>query len=201
MDNCYSQCYYCSGTGDVGPSDEVYSLNLRDSLSKQISSTSKARKSSSLESKDSYFQKELEIAIDEVKVGKLQKGICRLTNVAYQVRPPDKLYYSANIWLVRAYKDSGQLPEAIRLCRQLATNPYLRIQVWTQKAFPVLQQLLLSSNSKALKSSSKLDNSSTIISFTEKEDYEDTCPGCNDCGGGYDYHGGYPLDKCPICGL
>ncbi|ESA37530.1 hypothetical protein N836_36530 [Leptolyngbya sp. Heron Island J] len=82
----------------------------------------------------------LEAAIDAVRVGQFQEGIIGLKYVASQVRPPDKLYYSANIWLVRAYKESGQLPAAIKLCRQLATSSHPRVQVWAQQALPVLRQ-------------------------------------------------------------
>ncbi|EKV02531.1 hypothetical protein Lepto7375DRAFT_4768 [Leptolyngbya sp. PCC 7375] len=85
-------------------------------------------------------QEILEAAIDAVRVGQFQAGISGLRHVASQVRPPDKLYYSANIWLVRAYKESGQLPQAIRLCRQLATSSHPRVQVWAQQALPVLRQ-------------------------------------------------------------
>lgn len=85
-------------------------------------------------------QEILESAIDAVRGGQFQEGIIGLQRVASQVRPPDKLYYSANIWLVRAYKESGQLPAAIRLCRQLATSSHPRVQIWAQQALPVLRQ-------------------------------------------------------------
>ena len=85
-------------------------------------------------------QEMLEAAIDAVRIGQFQEGIIGLKCVASQVRPPDKLYYSANIWLVRAYKESGQLPAAIRLCRQLATSSHPRVQVWAQQALPILRQ-------------------------------------------------------------
>ncbi len=85
-------------------------------------------------------QEMLETAIDAVRDGQFQEGITGLKRVASQVRPPDKLYYSANIWLVRAYKESGQLPAAIRLCRQLATSSHPRVQIWAQQALPVLRQ-------------------------------------------------------------
>lgn len=85
-------------------------------------------------------QEMLEAAIDAVRGGQVQKGIRGLQQVTAQVRPPDKLYYTANIWLVRAYKENGQLPQAIRLCRQLATSSHPRVQTWAQQALPVLRQ-------------------------------------------------------------
>ncbi len=85
-------------------------------------------------------QEILEAAIDAVRGGQFQEGISGLQRVASQVRPPNKMYYSANIWLVRAYKESGQLPAAIRLCRQLATSSHPKVQVWAQQALPVLRQ-------------------------------------------------------------
>ncbi|MEM1255677.1 MAG: hypothetical protein AAGI69_24835 [Cyanobacteria bacterium P01_H01_bin.21] len=91
-------------------------------------------------------QEMLEAAIDAVRIGQFQEGISGLKYVASQVRPPDKLYYSANIWLVRAYKESGQLPAAIRLCRQLATSSHPKVQVWAQQALPVLRQPTSASN-------------------------------------------------------
>ena len=85
-------------------------------------------------------QEMLEAAIHAVRVGQFHEGIDGLEYIASQVRPPDKLYYSANIWLVRAYKESGQLPAAIKLCRQLATSSHPKVQVWAQQALPVLRQ-------------------------------------------------------------
>ncbi|MBT9313329.1 hypothetical protein [Leptothoe kymatousa] len=85
-------------------------------------------------------QEMLEAAIQAVRVGQFHEGINSLEYIASQVRPPNKLYYSANIWLVRAYKESGQLSAAIRLCRQLATSSHPKVQVWAQQALPVLRQ-------------------------------------------------------------
>lgn len=85
-------------------------------------------------------QEMLEAAVSAVRVGQFEEGITVLKGIASEVRPPDKLYYSANIWLVRAYKESGQLPAAIRLCRQLATSSHPKVQVWAQQALPILRQ-------------------------------------------------------------
>lgn len=85
-------------------------------------------------------QEMLETAIHAVRIGQFHEGISELEYIASQVRPPDKLYYSANIWLVRAYKESGQLPAAIRLCRQLATSSHPKVRAWAQQALPVLRQ-------------------------------------------------------------
>ncbi|MBE9065341.1 hypothetical protein IQ260_01600 [Leptolyngbya cf. ectocarpi LEGE 11479] len=85
-------------------------------------------------------QEMLEAAVSAVRIGQFEEGIHVLECIASEVRPPDKLYYSANIWLVRAYKESGQLPAAIRLCRQLATSSHPKVQVWAQQALPILRQ-------------------------------------------------------------
>lgn len=85
-------------------------------------------------------QEMLEAAVSAVRIGHLEEGIRVLEGIASEVRPPDKLYYSANIWLVRAYKESGQLPAAIRLCRQLATSSHPKVKVWAQQALPILRQ-------------------------------------------------------------
>lgn len=85
-------------------------------------------------------QEMLETAIRAVRVGQCQEAIAALESIAAQVRPPDKLYYSANIWLVRAYKEGGQLPAAIKLCRQLATSSHPKVRGWAQQALPVLRQ-------------------------------------------------------------
>lgn len=85
-------------------------------------------------------QEILEAAINAVRVGQFEDGISALEYIVSELRPPNKLYYSANIWLVRAYKESGQLPAAIRLCRQLATSSHPKVQVWAQQALPVLRQ-------------------------------------------------------------
>jgi tetratricopeptide (TPR) repeat protein len=50
-----------------------------------------------------------------------------------QLRPPEKAYYHAKMWLVRAYRGNGQLPQAIVICRQLATSSHPEVQVWANK--------------------------------------------------------------------
>ncbi|MEM7064018.1 MAG: hypothetical protein AAF572_12750 [Cyanobacteria bacterium P01_B01_bin.77] len=85
-------------------------------------------------------QEMLEAAVSAVRIGQFEEGINVLEYIASEVRPPDKLYYSANIWLVRAYKENGQLPAAIRLCRQLATSSHPKVQVWARQALPILRQ-------------------------------------------------------------
>ena len=94
-----------------------------------------------LDLREIYMSQEmLESAIDAVRIGQFHEGISGLKCVASKVRPPDKLYYSANVWLVRAYKESGQLPAAIKLCRQLATSSHPKVQTWAQQVLPVLRQ-------------------------------------------------------------
>ncbi|NEP54899.1 MAG: hypothetical protein F6K65_41395 [Moorea sp. SIO3C2] len=76
----------------------------------------------------SMSQEMLEAAVCAVRMGQFEEGIDGLKCVASQVRPPSHLYYSANVWLVKAYRASGQFPAAIRLCRQLATSSHPEVQ-------------------------------------------------------------------------
>ncbi|MGK7878118.1 MAG: hypothetical protein AB4426_33865 [Xenococcaceae cyanobacterium] len=44
-----------------------------------------------------------------------------------------KDYSQAQMWLVKAYKGSGQFDEAIALCQQLTTSEDLVVQMWSQQ--------------------------------------------------------------------
>ncbi|MEO0541379.1 MAG: hypothetical protein AAFZ80_11015, partial [Cyanobacteria bacterium P01_A01_bin.105] len=48
-------------------------------------------------------------------------------------------YYQVRMTLVQAYRGNGQLPEAIKLCRQLATSSHPQVQAWAQKLLPELR--------------------------------------------------------------
>lgn len=75
----------------------------------------------------------MQTGVDAVMQGQFSDAIKILEGLCNgQLRPPARDYYQARMWLVRAYKDSGQLPQAIKLCRQLATSSHPQVQRWAK---------------------------------------------------------------------
>ncbi|MEO0758739.1 MAG: tetratricopeptide repeat protein [Cyanobacteria bacterium J06648_16] len=78
--------------------------------------------------------------IDAVKAGRFSEAIQTLEALCDgKVKPPSKAYYQVKMGLVRAYRGNGQLPEAIKLCRQLATSSHPKVQQWAQEMLPELR--------------------------------------------------------------
>jgi uncharacterized Tic20 family protein len=72
--------------------------------------------------------------VEAVKQGRYGEAIAILEPLCNgHLRPPAKAYYQAKMWLIRAYRGSGQLPQAIVLCRQLATSSHPEVQTWANK--------------------------------------------------------------------
>lgn len=51
-----------------------------------------------------------------------------------------KDYIQAQMWLVKAYKMSGQLERAIGLCQLLSNHTHLQVQTWATKTLPMLSK-------------------------------------------------------------
>lgn len=77
--------------------------------------------------------------MDAVQQGQPKEAIDALETLCQQVKPPSKEYYEAKLWLVRAYRDGGQLPKAISLCRQLSASPHPQVQEWAKQMLITLQ--------------------------------------------------------------
>ncbi|MEM6350505.1 MAG: tetratricopeptide repeat protein [Cyanobacteria bacterium P01_D01_bin.14] len=89
--------------------------------------------------------------IDAVKAGRFSEAIQTLEALCDgKVKPPSKAYYQVKMGLVRAYRGNGQLPEAIKLCRQLATSSHPKVQQWAQEMLPELRNPASLSSSEPL---------------------------------------------------
>ncbi|HEY9657741.1 MAG TPA: tetratricopeptide repeat protein, partial [Allocoleopsis sp.] len=51
---------------------------------------------------------------------------------------PSKDYFQAQMWLVKAYRETGQLEQAIDLCQQMTTTAHPKIQAWARQALAAL---------------------------------------------------------------
>jgi Zn-dependent protease with chaperone function len=51
---------------------------------------------------------------------------------------PSKDYFQAQVWLIKAYQETGQFARAIALCQPLTVNSPAQIQAWAQRNLPVL---------------------------------------------------------------
>ncbi|MEM8806351.1 MAG: tetratricopeptide repeat protein [Cyanobacteria bacterium P01_G01_bin.38] len=82
----------------------------------------------------------LQTGVNAVTQGRFSDAIAILESLCNgHLRPPSQDYYQARMWLIRAYRESGQFPQAIKLCRQLATSSHPQVQPWAQKILPELR--------------------------------------------------------------
>lgn len=56
-----------------------------------------------------------------------------------QALPHSKPYIQAQMWLVRAYQENGQLKAAIALCQQMSASQTLQVRSWAEGVLPRLQ--------------------------------------------------------------
>lgn len=49
-------------------------------------------------------------------------------------------YITAQMWLVRAYQESGQATEAIALCQQMTQHNNSQVQAWANQTLPLLSK-------------------------------------------------------------
>lgn len=50
-----------------------------------------------------------------------------------------KDYFQAQVWLVKAYKATGQLEQAVALCQHMRRSEHAKIQAWAQQALMTLE--------------------------------------------------------------
>ncbi len=90
--------------------------------------------------------------LDAVKAGRFAEAIATLEDLCDgKVKPPSKAYYQVKMNLVKAYRGDGQLPKAIKLCRQLSTSSHPQVQQWAQKMLPELRNPASLSSSEAVR--------------------------------------------------
>ncbi len=76
----------------------------------------------------------LRTGIAAVKQGHHAEGIKALESYCLNPASPGcKDYVQAQMWLVRAYQDSGQTSKAVLLCRRMASNGDPQVRAWAEK--------------------------------------------------------------------
>ena len=80
----------------------------------------------------------LEIGLNALRQGQNQEAISILEAFC-QCQPDDpRDYLQAQMHLVAAYQNVGQLEQAIALCQQLITADNAQVQIWAQILLPKL---------------------------------------------------------------
>ncbi|MFQ3617979.1 MAG: M48 family metalloprotease [Cyanobacteriota bacterium] len=80
----------------------------------------------------------LKSGIQAVKQQQYEAAIQALTACCQVAERPSRLYFQAQMWLVRAYFDGGQAERAIALCQQLSTDAPPQVQTWAKDLLPKL---------------------------------------------------------------
>ncbi|UBF29219.1 M48 family metalloprotease [Kovacikia minuta CCNUW1] len=55
-----------------------------------------------------------------------------------QAQTRSKEFFQAQMYLVRAYQENGQIPQATALCREMAASEYGQVREWAQRLLPTL---------------------------------------------------------------
>ena len=77
--------------------------------------------------------------VEALKQERYADAVRSLEAACAQVEPNSKDYFQGQMWLVRAYQQNGQLPQAIALCQQMGASPYPQVQAWAQRVLPQLR--------------------------------------------------------------
>jgi len=80
----------------------------------------------------------LKSGIQAVKAQQHEAAIQALTACCQLAERHSRLYFQAQMWLVRAYFDGGQTERAIALCQQLGTDAPPQVQTWARNLLPKL---------------------------------------------------------------
>ncbi|WP_316787461.1 M48 family metalloprotease [Thermoleptolyngbya oregonensis] len=80
----------------------------------------------------------LKSGIQAVKQQQYKAAIQALMACCQAADRQSKLYFQAQMWLVRAYYDGGQAERAIALCQQLSTDAPPQVQTWARNLLPTL---------------------------------------------------------------
>ncbi|WP_297076913.1 M48 family metalloprotease [Thermoleptolyngbya sp. M55_K2018_002] len=80
----------------------------------------------------------LKSGIQAVKQQQYKAAIQALMACCQAADRQSKLYFQAQMWLVRAYYDGGQTERAIALCQQMSTDAPPQVQTWAKNLLPTL---------------------------------------------------------------
>ena len=81
----------------------------------------------------------LQAGVEAVKRKQYSKAIQALEAFcSSQAQTRSKEFFQAQMYLVRAYQENGQLPQAIALCREMAASEYGQVREWAQRLLPSL---------------------------------------------------------------
>ncbi len=105
-----------------------------------------------------------------LKLGHYAEAVQALEDFCRGTDSSTKNYSQAQMWLIKAYKGSEQLEEAIALCRQLTTSEKHIVQAWAH------QFLLILSPGEALQASSSQPKMATQISMPSTKEQSGVSP-------------------------
>jgi Zn-dependent protease with chaperone function len=81
----------------------------------------------------------LQAGVEAVKRKQYSKAVPALEAFcSSQAQTRSKEFFQAQMYLVRAYQENGQLPQAIALCREMAASEYGQVREWAQSLLPTL---------------------------------------------------------------
>jgi hypothetical protein len=83
----------------------------------------------------------LQLGEQHLKAQRYPQAVQVLEQYCQQEQSTDPNYVQAQMWLARAYKGDGQVQSALKLTRQLTTNPDSMVQNWAQQFLAVLVAL------------------------------------------------------------
>lgn len=74
----------------------------------------------------------MEAGLEALKEGQDQEAIQIFETFCQNVVPNSREHLQAQMHLVKIYQNSGQIGQAITLCRQLLTSTNAQVQIWAQ---------------------------------------------------------------------
>lgn len=80
----------------------------------------------------------LQAGIEAIQQKRFSEAIQKLEAFCRQTNPNSKDYFQAQMWLVRAYQEHGQVSQAIGLCQQMATSSIPQVREWAERTLPRL---------------------------------------------------------------
>ncbi|HEY9617591.1 MAG TPA: zinc metalloprotease HtpX, partial [Microcoleaceae cyanobacterium] len=80
----------------------------------------------------------LQAGIEAIQQKRFSEAIQRLEAFCRQTDPNSKDYFQAQMWLVRAYQEHGQVSQAIALCHQMMTSAIPQVREWAERILPRL---------------------------------------------------------------
>lgn len=79
------------------------------------------------------------VAVQAIQQKRYAEAISHLEAFCRNSPASGKDYFQAQVWLVKAYKATGQLDSAIALCQQMSKSNHPKIRGWAQQALATLE--------------------------------------------------------------